>query len=168
MAENDLRGRQATAARWVRFGEQLGTVNRLVREGLTQRLESYALGWVQFSLLWMCREAVSEGVGQNELSESLGISSAHVSGLVEQLRSKNLIVGRRAVSDRRRQLWQLTVTGQALLEAVLANLADWADELQRRVGDDDARFLDRIVQRLTCRDSAEGDASDVAPQKGAA
>jgi DNA-binding MarR family transcriptional regulator len=166
MVENDLREKHASTAEWVRFSEQLATVSRMVREGLARRLEAYALGWAQFSLLWVCREGPTEGIGQNELSTLLGVSSAHISALVEQLRSKDLIVGRRATSDRRRQLWRLTDTGHALIEVVLADLSGWADELNRRLGADDARFLDGIVQRLNAPDPA--DAVLIASKKGAA
>lgn len=169
MAENDFQGKQATAARWVRFSEQLSTLSRLVRAGLTERLESRALGWSQFSLLWVCHEWASVGLSQNELSGLLGVSSAHVSGLVEQLRSKGLLVGHRAASDRRRQVWRLTDEGRALLGEVLADLVDWVDDLERRLGVDDAQWLEQVVQRLIFRVPSErGDVVNVAPRKGAA
>ena len=169
MAENDFRERHAATARWVRFSEQLTALGRLVRDGLTDRLESRALGWAQFSLLWACRESTSGGISQNELSTLLGVSSAHVSGLVEQLRCKGLVVGRRAAPDRRRQLWQLTPEGQALIEGVLGDLVDWAHDWERRLGAEDTNFLDRVVQRLTSQISAgQGDVVDVVSRRGAA
>jgi DNA-binding MarR family transcriptional regulator len=169
MVENLASANHAAASQLVHFSEQLTTLSRLVREGLAERLESHALGWIQFSLLWVCHESAGDGIAQNELSALLGVSSAHVSGLVEQLRCRGWITGHRAAEDRRRQLWKLTRKGRALLDAALADMADWADGRQWHLSVDEVQFLDRIVQRLTrVNPASHGDAGDIAPKKGAA
>ena len=65
------------------------------------------------------------------MAREMAVSPAQVSGLVEQLRRKGLLEGRRSETDRRRQLWRLTTDGQATLDAMLADLDHATAELDR-------------------------------------
>jgi DNA-binding MarR family transcriptional regulator len=79
----------------------------------------------------------------------LGMSAAHVSGSVERLRQKGLLDGKRATSDRRRQLWTLTPAGRSVLKAVLDDLGPWAKRLNERLSVDRREQLALILDELT-------------------
>jgi DNA-binding MarR family transcriptional regulator len=136
------------SVRWLDLAERISFCGRLLRTGLDRRLEACGLGAGQFSILWACHETPS-GAGQSALAEMLAVSPAHVSGLVEQLRGRGLLVARRPASDRRRQLWQVTPEGQLLVEKVLAELCDWAERLEGRVPESASRALRHLVEQLT-------------------
>ena len=82
----------------------------------------------QLLLLWeiACRE---QAHSQLELAERLGISTAQVSGVLQQLARRALIEGRRTPADRRRQVWCTTPAGRQLLDELLtrtdAAFRDW-------------------------------------------
>lgn len=120
------------ALRWAELAESLGRCERRLREDLTQQAMPAGLSQAQFSLLWACHQAPPQGLSQNELAALLALSPAHVSGQVEQLRSRGLLAGHRRAPDRRRQVWQLTAEGESQLESVLAGLVQWAEQLDER------------------------------------
>ena len=87
-------------------------------------------------------------VCQNDLASAMSVSSAHVSGLVEQLRARGLLVGVRPPEDRRCQVWHLTAAGRACLDAVVADSRDWATSLGRPMASGDGRALACLLDRL--------------------
>jgi DNA-binding MarR family transcriptional regulator len=107
---------------------RVDSVCRRVADGRTAARELAA--WVrgagvheaEFRLLW----TLFHGdllLNQGELASRLAVSPAQVSGAVERLQTRGLIVGSSDVADRRRQLWRLTPAGGALIHAVLAQVA---------------------------------------------
>ncbi len=118
-------------SRWVALSEELVVCGRLLRSGLLCRSERWDLTAPEFSALWLCRRAPRSGGSQREMAREMAVSPAQVSGLVEQLRRKGLLEGRRAETDRRRQIWRLTIDGQATLDAVLADLDRATAELDQ-------------------------------------
>ncbi len=143
------------AARWIELAQRTLACGRMFRDDLTQQTGRWRLSEPEFSVLWTCRQALPAELGQNELAAKLAVSAAQVSGLVEQLRREGLLEGRRGKADRRRQLWRLTPVGMARLQAVLADLADWAAPLgeQLQAGDPEAllRLLDQLAKVLRDR-----------------
>lgn len=137
---------EESPSQWVTLAEELVVCGRLLRSDLISRIDRWDLTAGEFSMLWLCRRAPSSGWSQRELAEAMAVSPAQVSGLVEQLRRKGLLAGRRAESDRRRQLWRLTSDGQAKLRAVLADLTGWATELDQCWS---AQEVDRLLAMLT-------------------
>ncbi|NQU24511.1 MAG: winged helix-turn-helix transcriptional regulator [Candidatus Nealsonbacteria bacterium] len=123
-----------TAARWIELVELIRVSGRMFRDLLASHLQKHSLGESQFSALWICRKAPGMGLSQQDITAKLAVSPAAVSGLVEQLRRRGLLEGRRAESDRRRQLWRLTPDGKDVLDAVLSDLATWAASLQSHLG----------------------------------
>lgn len=87
-------------------------------------LAPWGLTEALFSLLWASGQAPRSGLSQSELAHRSGLSPAHVSGLVEQLRRRGWLAGGRAAHDRRRQVWQLTDEGQQTLDAACQRLAE--------------------------------------------
>ena len=136
------------AVRWVGLAERILVCGRILRDELVRDAGRCRLSEPEFSLLWACRDAPPTGLGQNELAARLAVSAAQVSGLVERLRVAELLEGRRGQTDRRRQLWRLTPAGQAALAASLTHVADWAEQLDRRLGTTASRVLEQLLDQL--------------------
>ena len=152
------------AVPWLALAERILRCHRMFREDLARHAERCQLSEPAFLLLWACRQAPRCGVAQNQLAARLAVSAAQISGLVEKLRLGGLLEGRRAQTDRRRQLWRLTPAGEATLQAGLAEMADWAGVFDSRLGARGARRLIRLLDRLVRPRTAIGHAS----QRGAA
>lgn len=135
------------AGRWIELSEQISLCARLLRGQLAQHDEANRLSDAEFSLLWTCAAAPAGGLSQTELATSLALSPAHISGLVEQLRAKGFLRGRRAASDRRRRLWQITPPGREEVRRMLVHLGKWARQMDERVQDLPEQ-LTPLVQRL--------------------
>lgn len=116
------------------------------------------LNEAQLTLLLVCGQSPSAGVPQSQVAARLALSPAHVSARLEQLRARGLLHSHRCKTDRRRQLWRLTPAGTALVGSVLAELAEWAAPLERRLGEQRLAFLATVVQQLNSamRDRAKG------------
>ncbi len=134
--------------RWIELAEQLTVCGRLLRAAIGPLAGRQGLTDSQFSTLVVCRHAPPDGLGQTELAQILAVSPALVSTVVEGLRGRGLLQGRRAANDRRRQLWQLTPAGQSLLAGVAADLSDWAAAMDRRVASADLTNLHRMLEQL--------------------
>lgn len=109
---------------------------RLAARDLAEWVCEFGLSEAEFRLLWLLyrgealgepRTAASlkseqhpaEGLlDQAKLAARLVVSTAQVSGVVERLQTWQLIAGVRDSGDRRRQMWRLTETGEALLQTV--------------------------------------------------
>jgi DNA-binding MarR family transcriptional regulator len=134
--------------RWTEIIERISLCSRLLRGGLADRTARRGISEPFFLLLWASAEASVAGMSQSELASTTGLSPAHISGLVEQLRRKGLLDGHRSAPDRRRQLWRLTPAGRATLEGLLKDLTPWAEELDVRVEDVDRRALMGLLNAL--------------------
>jgi len=138
-----------SARQCIELAERISVCGRKLHDELSHLVGRWQLSPPQFSLLWACRHARSEGSSQNELAGVMAVSPAHVSGLVEQLRRKGLLVGHRAAVDRRRQLWRLTPDGRDTLEALIADCSgcmdDWLGNNEREVF---SRLADQLVDLL--------------------
>lgn len=79
------------------------------------------LGESEALLLWTC--ARQNAASQRILSARLGLSTGQVSGVLEGLRRRGLLTGRRSEIDRRRQAWSITDAGRAALAKVQTSIA---------------------------------------------
>jgi DNA-binding MarR family transcriptional regulator len=102
-------------------------IGRRCQRAILALLDEAQLTDTQLLVLWGIDQIFpasgGNGVGQSEVAQSLGISPAQISGLVEQLRKQGDLDCRRAAHDRRQQLWQLTVAGRARLQQALRCVA---------------------------------------------
>jgi DNA-binding MarR family transcriptional regulator len=147
---------------------RLTSAIRSIRRALGEAAKPIGLNETQALLLYFCHDAPA-GRAQRELADMLGMSPAQVSGLVEQLRSRGLMEGRRPPNDRRRQVWHLTESGQAVLDQLMTSLTPWATELMAALVNDGLRGLPGDVERLAAA-AAETSAtvSRTARKRGAA
>lgn len=139
---------EVAADRWIELLRQILVCGQMLGEAISHWAGRRGLRQREFFLLWACQHAQPLGIGQNELADVMAVSAAHVSGLVEQLRSRGLLRGWRPPSDRRRQLWRMTPAGEKALKAVLGDLADWAQQVQTQLGSGAGRMLHRQMEQL--------------------
>ena len=92
---------------------------RAAARELSQLVEGFGLKEGEFRLLWALLTGETPP-HQSKLAELLGCSPAQVSGIVERQQLRGNIARRAALGDRRRQVWQITPQGRALLEKVVA------------------------------------------------
>ncbi len=141
---------------WIELAGAVGLCARKLGAVVAPAAACHDLSASQLAVLAVCRQAPRDGLAQSRMAEVLGLSPATVSGIVEQLRARGLLEGRRSAADRRRQEWRLTDRGAALFRAVAAELAEPAARVQQHVGatalDAFRRLLDRLGAAL---DAAE-------------
>jgi DNA-binding MarR family transcriptional regulator len=126
--ENHASAAADAPQRWLAVFERFSTCARQVRRAMAECTERHGLSDVELSLLSHCRQA-ENGLSQAELATATGVSTAQISGIVEQLRERGLIAGWRDANDRRRQVWQLTPAGGELLVRALLELQPLAERL---------------------------------------
>ncbi|MGE3244012.1 MAG: MarR family transcriptional regulator, partial [Pirellulales bacterium] len=90
----------------------------------------------ELQLLWCLRKEPGDGLDQTTIAQRLALSPAQVSTMVERLRASGRIVLRPDAHDRRRNLWQLSVDGNSLVDQLLAQVAaeDARPHADRRSG----------------------------------
>jgi DNA-binding MarR family transcriptional regulator len=155
--------------RWITLLETLGVCARLLREAWGELLVRHELRPAEFSVLWICRQARGDGVGQTQLADRLAVSPAHVSSCVEQLRRHLLIESVRDPLDRRRQLWRLTPSGEDRLEAVCCEAGQWLPEPEPALLFDVEQWLAQLRHLIESRLKAATVTSlDRCHRKGAA
>jgi len=133
---------------WVGLAMQLAVCWRMLRTPINAVARRHQLNDAQVYLLWSIAHHHDGGVCQNDLASAMSVSTAHISGLVEQLRARRLLVGARPAEDRRCQVWHLTAAGRACLDAVLADSADRVTSLGRHMAPGDGRALAGLLDRL--------------------
>lgn len=114
--------RSSAGSQWVEIVEQVSRHARMLRRVLADRIASLGVSEPQFSILWACTKAPPAGVPQHEIAAGLAVSPAHVSGLLEQLRTRGLLESQRQLKDRRKQLWTMTAEGESIVQSILAQL----------------------------------------------
>jgi DNA-binding MarR family transcriptional regulator len=85
---------------------------------------AHGLAEAELRVLWLLSTATDASpaqlLDQAGLAERLVASPAQISAVVERLRHRNLAACAPHPADRRRQLWQLTPAGRALVHQVVA------------------------------------------------
>ena len=76
----------------------------------------------EFLVLWCLRDATVDGVDQTTIAQWLALSPAQVSATVERMNSQSWIVPHTNPTDRRRRLWQMSSSGRALWNSMLAEI----------------------------------------------
>jgi DNA-binding MarR family transcriptional regulator len=122
---------------------------------LAERLSRHTISDSQFSVLWACLKAPHAGLAQTELAAELGLSAAHVSGQVEQLRDRGLLDGQRGDRDRRRQVWRVSAEGQNLLQTLLCELELAPGTTAELLGDPAWADVLRLISALAASTNAD-------------
>lgn len=127
----------------------LSQCHRRLRRLLAERLSRWELNDTEFLVLWLCRQSADHGLAQHDLAETLGVSPPHVSGLVERLRERGLLTGRRCRLDRRRQLWFLDEAAQQLLQEIRSELEQLAGALDQHLAVPQRQTLISLLRNLS-------------------
>jgi DNA-binding MarR family transcriptional regulator len=90
--ENHTSNAADSAQRWLAVFERFSACARQVRRAMAECTERHGLSDVELSLLSQCRQA-ENGLSQSELAAATCVSTAQISGIVEQLRERGLIAG---------------------------------------------------------------------------
>jgi len=153
---------------WMRLSERLAHCTKSLQENWSRQAAAHGLGHWPMVVLWACHQQAGQPPSQGDLAELLGVSSAHISGLVEQLRQQGLLEGRRDPADRRRQTWRLTAAGQTTMAMVINTLGGWAEGLETHLSARRRRSLERLLARLSQALAATSSAPPSAAGKAAA
>jgi DNA-binding MarR family transcriptional regulator len=92
---------------------------RRAARALAKWCESFHLSEPEFQVLWLLGSG-SSGFDQTMLAQQLVYSPAQVSATVDRLRTRGWIVQDAASGDRRRHLWRLTPSGDAIVLEMLS------------------------------------------------
>ena len=139
---------QSRADRLLALLSALDRCQRQLRALLGKYLEPSSLSDTGFFVLWLCDRVADPGVPQQDLVAATDVSSAQMSGLVEQLRRRGLLQAHRGQPDRRQQYWRLTDAGRCLLNQLRTALAGASRPLQDAITGEDEVRLQALLQRL--------------------
>lgn len=160
-----------SAATCLELLDQLNQLTRSLRACLADAGKSHSLTGTEVQLLYRCA-STPDGIAQRELAAALAISPAQVSGLVERLRSRALIVGHRPAEDRRRQVWKLTGRGGEVFQEVMAGVAPGLAAPLAAASPSAVAQLSQLVQQMSAAAQAVAAPCDVrlepSHQRGAA
>jgi DNA-binding MarR family transcriptional regulator len=164
LATTDPLSAASPGAQWIGIAERISFCAKLLRDEFRDCLRPWELSEAQFSVLWACSAAPPSGTGQSELAASLAVSPAQISLVVEQLRRKRLLTGRRDENDRRRQVWRVSAAGHAVIGAVAAGLSTWARGLGQALGETQiAAFeqaLGALIRQMATQPNPSGGEAD--------
>ena len=120
-------------------------VLRVARE-LRKETEQFGVTSRQVTLLWLVKR--SPGLTLKALADAEAISAPALSGQVDRLEQRGLLVRVRSTVDRRRVGLELTSEGERLLRSVRERRTAW---LADRLGDlepDDLRAIEAAIEPL--------------------
>ena len=146
-------GDDCPALRWAALVALATAAARRLRASLANQIAAHGLSESEFALLWACycpanERLECEGLTQIELAQTLELSPASVSGLVDALRRVGLLAGTRSTVDRRRQVWHLTDAGRTLIARLIVELADWSATLDGACDREEQRTLTDTLSPL--------------------
>lgn len=135
---------------WLSLVLKLSQCSRQLRRALAELASQHGLSDTDSLALWVCQQSGAVGQPQHDLATQMGISPAQLSGLLEALGERGLLIGRRPSHDRRRQYWRITPVGAELLRQLFADLSAWCRPLVGELPDSERRQLEEQLSRLTC------------------
>jgi DNA-binding MarR family transcriptional regulator len=116
-----------------------------LRRRLAEVAGAIDLSDAELLVLWFCHGG---GQVQVELAAAIGISPSQMSGLVERLRSRELVAMHRSATDRRRQVWRTTPAGENLLGEIAAQLDALGAIIQGGLSTAEQQTVESLCQRL--------------------
>jgi DNA-binding MarR family transcriptional regulator len=140
---------KTTPLDWLRLVQTVSTCGRQLRKTLADVPARHGLSDTECLILWACGDTALAGRGQHVLASLVGISAAQTSGIVDRLGERGWLAGRRPLHDRRRQYWQLTPSGGALLAQVARELAEWSAALPDALLEAERLRLSGELERLS-------------------
>lgn len=128
------------------LGYAVRRVQLLIFQDFVRTMDDLALRPAQYSLLTLIGR--NPGLKQTRLGETLGIKSANLVALVDELVGRGLARRGAAPGDRRSHALYLTAKGGELLREASARAADHERRLTRHVGDTGKARLLTLLRAL--------------------
>lgn len=120
-------------------------------EGVWNASRRFFLRWdlspSQFNTLNLLHEAPA-GLTQIELSRALITHRSNITGLVDRLEKRGLVKRHPVPGDRRAHQVELTAAGERLLEEILPEYYQRANDALDGLNRDDLRGLDRALDQI--------------------
>lgn len=91
----------------------------------------------------------TEPRAMNSLAGIFGCDASNVTGIVDGLEQKGLIVRTESKADRRKKVILLTSEGLAVREKIFAKLADKHNRIFSELDDSDIQSFSQLLQRIT-------------------
>ncbi len=140
---------QTPAARWAQIAQSASRCGRQFRRAIAECVARRDLSDTDFFVLACCSRAGASGASQTDLAGSIGVSAAQISGVVDRLRGRGLLAAQRNDTDRRRQHWRLTESGQRLLARALDDLSVLIRRLDQQLPAADRKTAEHVLARLS-------------------
>jgi DNA-binding MarR family transcriptional regulator len=135
----------ASAERLLRLIHWSSAASRQLRRQLAEVAGAFDLTDNELLIVWLCR---GTGRVQFELAAAIGVSPAQMSGVVERLGTRGLVAMHRSTLDRRRQMWQTSSAGRALLDQMAPQLAALAASLSGHLSLAEQDGAEALCQKL--------------------
>jgi DNA-binding MarR family transcriptional regulator len=136
---------EPSAERLLSLVHWTSAASRQLRRRLAEVAGASDLSDAELLVLWFCHGG---GQVQVELAAAIGISPAQMSGVVERLRSRELVAMHRSATDRRRQVWRTTAAGETLLGEIAGQLDALAATIQGGLSTTEQQVVQSLCQRL--------------------
>jgi DNA-binding MarR family transcriptional regulator len=101
----------------------------------------------QFSVLLVI--ALNPGVNQTQISDALGIKTANLAVMLNELASRGLAERRPGAADRRAHALHLTARGKLLMRQLQTRVADHESRIVDRLGTAEKQQLLTLLDKLT-------------------
>jgi len=122
---------------------RLGWVSRRRFE---QELGAYHMTVPQFMAL-RCIENSPEGCNMSELAESSHQVSATMTGIIDRLEDRELVVRARDPRDRRSQRVLITPAGKTLMEQISLRKRQWIEQFLATLSPEERRMMITMARR---------------------
>lgn len=120
----------------------------VIQMHLARSVEEQGLSLAAFNVLMILSRCEGKGCPMHELGEVLLVSRANVTGLVDCLEHKNLVVRVADTTDRRVRLVCITEVGQKLLETIAPQHYAKVSKLLKEVKQSEKSALSALLTKL--------------------
>jgi MarR family 2-MHQ and catechol resistance regulon transcriptional repressor len=120
----------------------------IIQTQLARKLDAHKLSLGAFNALVILSRYAETGCPMHELGELLLVSRANITGLVDCLEQRGLVVRIAAPTDRRVRLVRLTPEGHELLETILPDHYRRVRALLHGVSNKDKAALSKLLTTL--------------------
>lgn len=115
---------------------------------LSRQLARYSLSLSAFNVLLILSRSENQSCQLTELSQLLIVSRANVTGLIDCLEERSLVVRESGKGDRRSKLARLTPEGQKLLTEILPNHYQKLKRISQGLNRDEKALLTSLLSKL--------------------
>ena len=125
------------------LSQQLSRTERELRQQIGHIAAAHELSISEALLLLECVRDPHGHNSQRQLADFFGCSAAQISGQLDALRVRGLLIAQRPAHDRRRQSWRATQCGQQMADSMGRRLAAITSPLVT------ADFIERLIGCLS-------------------